>query len=60
MMCEYCSFKCIASDCECLCHDKDRLIGYIVDYCKKANVKGSFNNPFDDKLVSFELKEKEE
>ena len=24
MICENCSLKCIASDCECTCHDKEQ------------------------------------
>ena len=31
MMCEYCSLKCIASDCECLCHSPESTRGEKLD-----------------------------
>ena len=44
MTCEYCSLKCIASDCECKCHEEDRkrnkpkkhlFCGYAIHKVKK-------------------------
>ena len=29
MMCEFCSLKCIASGCECVCHDNILIKKYI-------------------------------
>jgi len=37
--------------------EKQHLIQRIVNYCIKHKIKGSFNNPCGDKLVSFEIKE---
>ena len=56
MTCEHCSLKCIASDCDCLCHEHDELCREIINYCNKAKIKGSFNYRYEEKLVSFEIK----
>lgn len=34
--CEYCSLKCIASDCECVCHNKD-FVEEVIDKQDKKN-----------------------
>ena len=40
--------------------EKQHLIQRIVNYCIKYKIKGSFNNPCGNKLVSFEIKEAKE
>ena len=39
--------------------EKRNLINRIINYCKKYKIEGSFNNKCADKLVSFEVKDKE-
>lgn len=37
--------------------ERENLCKRIINYCKKHKIKGSFNNRFDEYLVSFEIKE---
>lgn len=39
--------------------EKQNLLNKIINYCKKHKIKGSFNNPCGDYLVSFKIEEDE-
>jgi len=38
--------------------EKENLLRRIANFCKKYKIKGSYNNEFENKLISFGVKDK--